>query len=68
MINVKMKRKYEHRIGYISTQGDNDTVYVKSSQFKITKKEACRLVNKKRKGTGYKCKKVYRDEITGVPY
>lgn len=57
--------KYEHGISYISTQGDNDTVYVKSNKFKLTKKEACRLVNKKRKGTNYKCKKVYRDKITG---
>ena len=59
-----MKKKiYEHRIGYISTQGDNDTTYVKSPKFKLTKKESCKLVTKKRKGTGYVCKKVYRDEV-----
>lgn len=58
-----MTKKYEHRIGYISTQGDNDTTYVKSNKFKLSKKEACRLVNKKRKRNGYKCKRVYRDEL-----
>ena len=58
-----MKKKiYEHRIGYISTQGDDDTTYVKTPKFKLTKKQACRLVTKKRKGA-YKCKKVYRDEV-----
>jgi len=69
MVKPKLKRNkklFEHRIGYISTQGDNDTQYVKTPKFKLTKKEACRLVNKKQKA--YKCKKVYRDEITGVPF
>ena len=71
MAITKLKRNkklFEHRIGYISTQGDNDTVYIKTPKFKLKKSEACRLVNRKRKGTGYRCKKVYRDEITGVPF
>jgi len=60
---TKKRKLYEHRIGYISTQGDNDTTYIKTPKFKLTKKESCSLVSKKRKGTGYKCKKVYRDEV-----
>lgn len=63
---AKRKKLYEHRIGYISTQGDDDTVYVKSPKIKLTKKEACKLATKKRKGTGYKCKKVYRDELMNI--
>ncbi len=62
------KGMFEHNIGFTSKQGDTDNVFVKTPKFKLTKKEACKLVDKKRKGTGIKCKKVFRDEITGVPF
>lgn len=68
---VKLKRNkglFEHRLWYKSTQGDSDTVYVKSPKIRLTKKEACKLINKKRKGTGMRCKTIKRDEITGVSF
>ena len=65
-MQVKPNRKskiYEHRVNYTSTRGEKDVVYVKSNKFPLSKKEACKLATKKRKGTGYKCKKVNTIEI-----